>query len=53
MFDFRGRHTNELQIRKNSNISCTHFYTFLLTQEELLKKKSPDEKYVGKIRLDK
>ncbi len=38
----------ELQIRKNSNIPCAHFYDFLLTQEELLKKIGSNGKFIRK-----
>ncbi len=41
----------ELQIRKNSNIPCAHFYDFLLTQEELLKNIGSNEKFIRKKRL--
>ena len=41
----------ELQIRKNSNIPCAHFYKFILTDEELLRKIASNEKYIKKKRL--
>ncbi|CAF4456851.1 unnamed protein product [Rotaria sp. Silwood2] len=43
----------ELQIRMNSDIHCSHFYDFLLTQDELLTKIATNEKFVRKKRVDK
>ena len=35
----------ELQIRKNSNIPCAHFYKFTLSLDDLLKKITLNEKF--------
>ncbi|CAF1510945.1 unnamed protein product, partial [Rotaria magnacalcarata] len=35
----------ELKIRKNADIPCTHFYKFILSQDDLLKKIASNEKF--------
>jgi len=43
----------ELQIRMNSDIHCSHFYDFLLTQDELLAKIASNEKFIREKPVDK
>jgi hypothetical protein len=41
----------ELQIRKNVNIPCVRFYRFFLSQHDLLKKITSNEKFDKKKRI--
>ena len=41
----------ELQIRKNSNIPCAHFYKFILSQDDLFKKIILNETFDKKKRI--